>query len=156
MLVKMQKGWKLIQSFLSRSFQKLQWLFSSWVYELIRIELIILMLIVMQLFLVRVISYSLNFKCWDFTAVVLLLFKCHTQRMEKISCVSRRKILCWIFWKKKLKKKVLEPHQDQRIHGVAISRKIWSRKISCTYGESFNYLNRKSSKSWSKKILILL
>ena len=54
MLVQMQEGWKLIQSFLSVPCQKWHWLFISWnpkTYILkmnIWIKLIILMLIVMQ------------------------------------------------------------------------------------------------------------
>ena len=78
------------------------------------------------------------------------IFKCHTQRMEKISCVSRGKILCWIFWKENHKKKFLEAHQALKILGVAISRKIQSRTVSSTYGGSFDHLKRKSYKSWSK------
>ena len=79
MLVQMQEGWKLIQSFLSVPCQRWQWLFSSWdpktcILKMnIWIELNILMLIVMQKFLVRLISYSLVFKFWGSTAVVLLV-----------------------------------------------------------------------------------
>ena len=82
MLVQMQEGWKLIQSFLSVPCQRWQQLFSSWdpktcIWKMnIWIELIILMLIVMQEFLVRLISYSLTFKCWGSTVVVLLVCFC--------------------------------------------------------------------------------
>ena len=78
-LVQMQEGWKLIQSFLSVLCQRWQWLFSSWdpktcILKMnLWIELIILMLIVMQQFLVRLISYSLTFKCWGSTGVVVLV-----------------------------------------------------------------------------------
>ena len=79
MLVQMQEGWKLIQSFLRVLCQRWQWLFSSWdpqtciVKMNMWIELIILMLIVMQQFLVRLIFYSFTFKCWESTAVVILV-----------------------------------------------------------------------------------
>ena len=54
--------------------------FSSWDPKIccilrknLRIELIFWMLIVMQNFLVRLISYSLTFKCWESTLVVILV-----------------------------------------------------------------------------------
>ena len=34
------------------------------------------------------------------------IFKCHTQRMEKVNWISRSRTLCWIFWKKKIIKKI--------------------------------------------------
>ena len=80
-LLQIQESWKLIQSFLSGPCQKWQWLFSSWdpktccILMNIWIELISLMLIVMQYFLVRLISYSLTFKCWGSTAVLLLVLR---------------------------------------------------------------------------------
>ena len=63
--------------------------------------------------------------------------------------------------KKNHKKKFLEVHQALRILRVAISRKIWSRKISCTYWGSFGKVlkalkARKSSKSWSKKPFLVI
>ena len=105
MLVQMQEGWKLIQSFLNGPCQKWQWLLSSWnpktcILKInIWIELNILMLVVMQKFLVRLISYSLTFKCRGSAVFVILVFtklmkmrSCSMQKMEglfvlKFNCI---------------------------------------------------------------------
>ena len=54
------------------------------------------------------------------------IFKCHTQSMERINWISRFWTLCWIFWKKFIKKKsnIQEAYQTLKIVGVAISSHI--------------------------------
>ena len=101
------------------------------------------------------------------------IFKCHTQKMERINWISRCRTLYWIFCKKNSLKEIkysrnssdLENcwygHQQPYIISfrfLPISRHfritqenqnqlIQRRKISCNWGKNFllDYLNRKDS-----------
>ena len=86
------------------------------------------------------------------------IFKCHTQRMEKVNWISRSRTLCWIFWKKIIKKieysrSLSDPENywcghQQSYNFFPISRHflitqenenqlIRSRKISCNWENVF-------------------
>ena len=82
-------------------------------------------------FPVLVSFFMLFDKFFDFGSI----FKCHTQRIEKVNWISRSKTLCWIFWKKSLKKSnIQEACQTLKTINVAISSHVISFRFPDTSG----------------------
>ena len=91
------------------------------------------------------------------------IFKCHTERMEKVNWTSRSRTLCWFFWKKKSLKKsdIQEACQTLKIIDVVISSHIisfrfpdtswWLRKTKINWFEA-----EKSAVTTEKKLFFLI